>query len=305
VVTPPDYPFTGRHFDRGGGVRMHYLDEGSGPPVVMLHGNPSWSYLYRRLVLALRDTHRCVVPDHVGMGWSDKPQPPAYHYTLRERVDDISAFLDHAVPEGPLTLVVHDWGGMIGMAWAVRHPERVARLVVLNTGAFPLPAEKPLPWALWLARDTAVGAWLVQGLNAFAVGACHTCVTRRRMPADVRRAFCAPYDSWANRVATLKFVQTIPLRPTDPGYDIVTATDAGLAQFRDTPTLVCWGMRDYVFDRHFLAGWERRLPHAEVHRFPDCGHYILEDAPDEVTNLVGEFLARHPAAGARPQPVTA
>jgi len=137
------YPFEGRYFDRGAGVRMHYLDEGEGPPVVMVHGNPTWSFYYRQLVLALRDGHRCIVPDHVGMGLSDKPGDDRYAYTLAQRVDDLEALLEHLGVDRDVTLVVHDWGGMIGMAWAARHPERVARLVILNTAAFPLPSDKP------------------------------------------------------------------------------------------------------------------------------------------------------------------
>ena len=121
----PDYPFASHWFDRGG-LRMHYLDEGAGSPVLLLHGNPSWSYVWRRLILGLRYRHRCVAPDHIGMGLSDKPGEDRYTYTLRSRVDDLDALMDH-------------WGGPIGMAWAARHPEHVARLVVLNSAAFPSP----------------------------------------------------------------------------------------------------------------------------------------------------------------------
>ncbi len=123
-----------------GGLRYHYLDEGQGEPVVMVHGNPSWSFYYRHLVEALRDNHRCIVPDHIGCGLSDKPDDARYEYTLSRRAADLEALLDHLGIEGPLTLVMHDWGGMIGMTYATRHPERIARLVVLNTAAFHLPA---------------------------------------------------------------------------------------------------------------------------------------------------------------------
>src|SRR5690606_5870175 len=150
------YPFRGRYFDVGG-ARMHYLDEGTGEPVVMLHGNPTWSFYYRELVRALSPRYRCIVPDHVGMGPSDKPGADRYEYTLERRVDDLGALLEPLGVERDVTLVLHDWGGMIGMAWAARRPERVARLVILNTAAFPLPDDKPFPWPLWLTR-TPVGA---------------------------------------------------------------------------------------------------------------------------------------------------
>lgn len=287
------YPFGGRHFDRPGG-RMHYLDEGSGDPVVMLHGNPTWSFYYRNLVLALRDSHRCVVPDHFGCGLSDKPPESRYDYSLKSRIDDLEALLDHLGLKENLTLVVHDWGGMIGMGFAARHPDRVKRLVASNTGAFHLPKSKPLPWSLWLGRNTRLGAWLIVKKNAFCRAAASWCVTRQKLPADVRQMYLAPYDSPEHRVAVLKFVQTIPLEPADPGYDIVSDTEASLAKFRGVPTALLWGLRDFVFDRHFLAAWQHHFPHAQTFTWPDCGHYLLEDAGEEVIMRVKEFLARHP-----------
>lgn len=287
------YPFEGSFFDRGEGVRMHYLDEGQGDPVVMVHGNPTWSFYYRRLVLALRDRHRCIVPDHVGMGMSDKPGDDRYAYTLEQRVDDLEALLEDRGVDRDVTLVVHDWGGMIGMAWAARHPERVARLVILNTAAFPLPADKPFPWPLWLTR-TPVGAVLVRRFNAFSAVASRVCVTRAPLPEDVRRAYTAPYDSWDDRIATLRFVQDIPLRRGDRGWHILEATARKLPSLAHLPALICWGDQDFVFDLAFLREWRKYLPDAEVVRFPDAGHYVLEDAADEVIELVERFLADHP-----------
>ena len=287
------YPFTGHHHDLGG-VRCHYLDEGHGDPVVMLHGNSTWSFYYRNLVLALRDTRRCIVPDHIGCGRSDKPPLADYPYTLERRIDDLEALLEHLDVTARVTLVLHDWGGMIGMGYAVRHPERIERLVVLNTGAFTLPAGKRLPRTLWLCRNTPLGPFLVRGLNGFCRAAARMCVTRRPLPAAVREAYLAPHDSWANRISVLRFVQDIPLAPADPSYPVVAAVEEGLARFRDTPMLICWGDRDFVFDHHFLAGWQRHFPDAEVRRFPDAGHYVLEDAGEEIIPLVSQFLETHP-----------
>jgi haloalkane dehalogenase len=293
------YPFDGHHLDVGG-HRMHYLDEGDGPPVVMVHGNPSWSIYYRNLVRALRDHHRCLVPDHIGCGLSDKPGDDAYDYTLQQRVADLDAFLAHTVPSGPLDLVVHDWGGMIGFAWAVEHPERIRSLVVLNTAAFPLPDTKPLPWQLKLARDSRLGAGLVRGFNAFNRGTSRIGCTRNPMPARIRDAYAAPYDSWDNRIATLRFVQDIPLDPQDRGWDLVAGTRDRLHLFGQTPTLIVWGDLDIVFDHHFLAEWRRRMPHAEVLQFDDCGHYILEDAGEEAIAPIVRFLDRAPNREATP-----
>jgi haloalkane dehalogenase len=283
------YPFEGSYLDLAG-VRMHYLDEGRGEAVLCVHGNPTWSFYYRRLALALRGCHRVVVPDHIGCGLSDKPTDERYPYTLARRVDDLEALIDH-LGLADLTLVVHDWGGPIGFGWAVRHPERVRRLVMFNTGAFHMPAGKRMPWQLSLVRDTPLGPLLVRGLNAFARGAARTACTRVRMPRALRDAYCAPYDSWAARRAVLRFVQDIPLEPGDPAYDELSRVEAGLGSLANRPALILWGGCDFVFDRHFLAVWRRLLPAAEVHEFPDCGHYVLEDAAEEIIPLVERFLA--------------
>jgi cis-3-alkyl-4-acyloxetan-2-one decarboxylase len=286
-----EYPFTGKRLDIGG-LNYHYLDEGSGSPVVMVHGNPSWSFYYRNLVLALRDRYRCIVPDHIGCGLSDKPGDDRYDYTLSRRVDDLDALLEHLGITENITLVVHDWGGMIGMAYAVRHPERIRRLVILNTGAFHLPKSKPFPLGLRICRDTPLGTLLVRGFNAFSAGASYVGCKRNPMNAELRALYQLPYDSWRNRIATLRFVQDIPLSPGDRGYELVTLVASGIGQFSSLPMLILWGELDFVFDLHFLAEWQQRFPAAELHRYPDCGHYILEDAQEEVVPLISVFLDR-------------
>ncbi|PRP98272.1 Haloalkane dehalogenase [Enhygromyxa salina] len=285
------YPFAEHWLELEPGVRMHYVDEGprDGPVVVMLHGNPTWSFYWRRLIKALAPTHRVIAPDHIGCGKSDKPDDERYPYTITRRIADVERLVE-SLALRDLTLMVHDWGGMIGMGWAHRHPELVTRLVLLNTAAFGLPPTKRMPASLWLARNTGLGAVLVRGFNAFARGATRLCVTRRPLPAEIREALCAPYDSWDNRRAVLRFVQDIPLRPGDPGFELLGEVGDALGQFDDRPTLICWGLRDFVFDEHFLRVWEQKLPSADVHRFADSGHYVLEDAGEEIEGLVLRFL---------------
>lgn len=272
---------------------MHYLDEGRGQTVVMLHGNPNWSYYYRNLVTALSDQYRCLVPDHIGCGLSDKPGDDQYEYSLARRAADLELWLDKLEATQNLTLVVHDWGGMIGMTYATRYPDRIRRLVVLNTGAFHLPQAKPVPWQLRMARGP-LGALLVRGFGAFSRGAVQSCVTRRPMSSEVARAYCAPYDSWANRIAVHRFVQDIPLQAGDRGYDLVSQVADRLELLKDIPMMIGWGDRDFVFDAHFLQEWQQRFPDAQLHRYPDCGHYILEDAGDDLIPLIRSFLDSHP-----------
>ncbi len=295
-----DYPFIPKRFTVRPGIAMSFLDEGprDGEVVVMLHGNPSWSYYWRHLVLGLRDRYRCIVPDHVGMGLSDRPDDaadaaPRYDYTLQSRVDDLDALLRQLGIDGPVTLAVHDWGGMIGFGWALSHLPQVKRLLILNTAAFPLPAAKAMPWQIAVGRHSRFGGWLIRRFNLFARGAARF-GTRRRLPAGVRQAYASVYAGWDNAIATLRFMQDIPLREGDPAWPLVAEAGRRLPEFADRPAFIGWGLRDFVFDRHFLDVFRRALPHAEVHAFEDAGHYVLEDKHEVLVPEIREFLDRNP-----------
>lgn len=281
------------------GLRLHYVDAGRGPPVVMVHGNPTSSFYFRALVDALAPDHRCLALDHVGCGRSDTPDESRYDYTLARRVEDLTAWLAAVAPEGPVTLVVHDWGGMIGLAWAVRHPARIARLVLMNTAGFALPPGARLPWPLRLARSP-LGPLLVRGLNAFVLGTLAIGTRRRTLDRAEREAYLRPHDSWARRIATLRFVQDIPLHEGDRAMPVVREVEAGLARLARVPALVLWGLDDPVFDARFLARWRQLLPRARVHAWEDVGHLVLEDAPDRAVPLVRAFLTGRTAPAHTP-----
>jgi cis-3-alkyl-4-acyloxetan-2-one decarboxylase len=289
----PDYPFAPCRCEVRPGIALSYLDEGprDGEVLVMLHGNPSWSYYWRHLLLGLRDRYRCIVPDHIGMGLSDRPDDAAYRYTLQSRVDDLATLLDTLGITGPVTLIVHDWGGMIGIGWALSHMPQVRRLVILNTAAFPLPAAKAMPWQLSLGRDSRVGGFLIRAFNLFARGAAWL-GAERRLPAAVRRAYIAPYAGWRNAIGTLRFMQDIPLREGDPAWPLVAEAGRRLHEFSDRPMFIGWGLRDFVFDRHCLAEFTQALPQAEVHAFEDAGHYVLEDKHAVLVPEIRAFLDR-------------
>ena len=201
--------------------------------------------------------------------------------------------LNHLGIDGPVTLAVHDWGGMIGFGWALTHAAQVKRLVITNTAAFPLPSAKKMPWQLSLGRDSKFGAFLIRAFNAFSSGASHIGV-EKKMPADVRRAYVSPYDSWANRISTVRFMQDIPLHPGDKAWALVESAGQKLPQFADRPAFIGWGLKDFVFDKHFLAGFTRALPKAEVTAFEDAGHYVLEDKAAELVPAIRAFLDRNP-----------
>ena len=227
------------------------------------------------------------------MGLSDKPDDSRYDYTLQSRVDDVAALLQHLGITGPVTLAVHDWGGMIGFGWALSHAAQVKRLVITNTAAFPMPAAKKMPWQIALGRDWTIGEWIIRGFNAFSAGASWIGV-ERRMPPDVRRAYVSPYDTWANRIATIRFMQDIPLGPKDKAWPLLEAAGKALPSFADRPAFLGWGLKDFVFDKHFLDGFRAALPNAEVLAYEEAGHYVLEDKHEILVPLIRDFLGRHP-----------
>ena len=282
----------GRRLKVAGGHNLHVIDEGHGRPVVMLHGNPSWSFYYRNLLEELSGNHRVIVPDHIGMGRSDKPDDSTYEYTLNQRVADLESTLEQLGVTSDITLVVHDWGGMIGSTFATRHPERVSRMVILNTAGFGLPKEKMFPWPLWLSRNTPVSALFVRGLNGFVKGTAWIGTTRNKMSNDIKKAYLWPYDSWANRRSVHRFVQDIPLTPKDKTWPVLKQVEADLPKLAAKPMFIAFGLKDLVFDRHFLKGWTDRFPQAEVVRYEDASHYVLEDVGQELWTKIRSFLER-------------
>ncbi len=281
------YPFDS-HYVNLDGARMHYLDEGPrhAPPVVMVHGNPTWSFYYRTLIPEISKTHRVIVPDHVGCGLSDKPQN--YVYTLEQHIQNLEHLLVH-LGLRQISLVLHDWGGGIGMGYATRHPETVSRFVIFNTSAFYLPA---IPGVLKLARSPWLGAFMLRGLNAFLWASFIWGTSQReRFTPRVRAGYLAPYDTWQRRIAIYRFVQDIPVTSDHPTRQTVEAIDAKLSLLQQHPMLILWGADDFVFTvKDFLAGWQKRFPGAEVHVLQHAGHYVVEDAHERILPLMKPFL---------------
>jgi haloalkane dehalogenase len=289
------YPWPGEVAQLSCGHRMHYLDVGKGEPLLMVHGNPTWSFYWRTLVAGLSDRYRCVVPDHVGAGLSDMPED--WTYRLQDHIDNLVELMDRLDLRN-VTLLVHDWGGAIGFGAACARPERVARLVVFNTSVFM----EDVPASIRFARWKGVGEALVRGLNGFArVALIRAIGDSGRMRGAVRKGYLAPYDSYAHRVGHLRFIRDIPLEDGHPTrVTIERLTREVPEKFASTPTLFVWGDQDFVFTPRFLERWRKLLPHGEAHRFADAAHWVVEDAHERILPLVTDFLARHPlpAAGA-------
>lgn len=287
------YPFKSRYLDING-LKYHYIDEGCGEPVAMIHGNPTWSFYYRRLIKDLIPGFRAIAPDHIGCGLSDKPDSSRYDYRLKSRIDNFEALMDHLNIHQNLNLILHDWGGMIGMAYALRYPEKIRRIVIMNTSAFLPPSGKKLPLRLKIIRNfNLLGTIAVLGFNLFSYAALYM-ASFKGLSKDVKKGLTAPYNCWKNRIATLKFVQDIPVCATDPSFDLVKSVDENLSRLSQIPMVICWGKNDFVFDDDYLHQWHSRFPDARIHTFSDAGHYVLEDAPDKVSMIVRDFLVSKP-----------
>ncbi len=288
-----EYPFAPRFFEHpsgtsAAGALQHYVDEGprSARAVVFVHGNPTWSFAFRRALVALRPHERVIAVDHLGCGLSDKPA--RFPYRLEAHVENLERLLG-ALGLERIALVLHDWGGPIGLGFARRRPEQIERLVLCNTAAFPLAGRLPLRLAA--CRWPVFGALAVRGLNAFARGATWMAVEKPLAPL-AKRGYLLPYDSWENRIATHEFVADIPLGPGHPSWDELLAIETALRRFRDRPVDLVWGARDWVFTPRMLDEWQRRFPRAEVTRFERAGHYLFEDEHEAFVAALRGALAR-------------
>jgi len=290
----PLYPFCSRYLPLGD-ARMHYIDEGTGQPLLFVHGNPTWSFYWRNLILDLQLSHRCIAVDHVGCGLSDKPQK--YEYTLARRIDDLSRLVE-ALDVTGVTLLAHDWGGAIGLGTVLRMPQRFSRIVLFNTGAFPPPF---VPWRIAACRMPLLGTLAVRGFNAFARAALSMATEKpQRMTPEVRAGLLAPYDNWANRVAIDRFVMDIPFTRRHPTWKTLAQIEADLPSLADRQIALIWGMKDWCFRPECLERFLTHWPQAEVHRLADCGHYVVEDARERIVPLLKKFLAQ-PSSIRNPQ----
>ena len=263
--------------------RLNYVDEGQGDPIVMLHGNPTWSFYYRNLIKGLNDKYRLIVPDHIGCGLSDKPQN--YSYNLKNHIENVEKLLDHLKIKS-FHLIVHDWGGAIGMGLATRYPERVKSITLLNTAAF---TDTKIPTRINICKIPVVGERLVRHFNGFASPATFMAV-ENRLSSEVKKGYLLPYNNYKNRIATAKFVQDIPMSQKHESYATLLGIEKKLNLLK-CPKLIMWGGKDFCFNMHFYKRWKKFYPEAKSVVFEDAGHYVLEDKKDETLNHIKKFLA--------------
>jgi haloalkane dehalogenase len=279
------YPFASRWLQIGS-HNYHYLDEGEGRPLLLVHGNPTWSFHFRRLIEHFRRWRRVIAVDHMGCGLSDKPE--RYPYTLQQHSDNLQRLIGQLNLTGA-TLVAHDWGGPIGLKAVAALPDRFSALVLINTGAFP---PDYIPWRIRACRTPLAGRLAVRGANAFVRAARWMAVAHpRRLSNAARVGLAAPYDRWAHRVAIDAFVRDIPASPRHPNWKLLADLESALRKLPPRPTLLLWGMRDWCFRPSCLERLQSIFPHAQSVTYSNVGHWVLEEAPDQVIADMDAFLA--------------
>ena len=267
----------------GQAATMAYVEAGQGAPVLFVHGNPTWSWLYRRAMDTVAGERRAIAVDHVGMGRSDKPA--SYPYRLDQHAENLLALI-RELDLNNITLVVHDWGGPIGLLAAVREPGRFSKLVLSNTAAF---RSERMPWQIGLARSP-VGGFLLRGPNLFLRGLMRQgVVDPSKITSEERRGYFWPYDSWANRVAVHRFVQDVPTAPSHPSWPALVEVEEGLPTLAEKRTLLLWGEKDWCFGPPFLQEFQQRMPSAKTVALP-AGHLVTEDEPDRYCGALADFL---------------
>lgn len=276
------YPFASHWFDSADG-RMHYVDEGAGTPVVFVHGTPTWSFLYRHLVARLAPRHRVVAVDHLGFGLSDKPA--AAPYEPADHARRLVALFD-ALGLSRVTLVVHDFGGPIGLAAALAHPGRIDRLVLFNTWMWSVGDDPAIARGARVA-GSRLGRLLYRHLN-FPVQVLmpKAMGDRRALTPEIHRHYAAPLATPDERMGAWGCARA--LLGAGPWYDRLWAQRDRL---RDRPMLLLWGMKDPTFGPRYLDRWRREFPAAQVHEIASSGHFVPEEAAAEVAPLVERFVA--------------
>ena len=285
------FPFA-PHYHSIEGVDMHFVDEGSGEPMVMVHGDPTWGYLYRNFIPVLSQRRRCVVPDQMGMGKSANPQERSF-YRLQQHRANLETLLLH-LDLHDITLVLHDWGGPVGLGVATRHPERIKRLVLMNTWAFvPWPGG-PFPRLLELIRSERGEAFVLQKNGYLEPALRGTTYHSEQLTKIVMEAYRAPYPTPESRLALLCWSRDIPVQETDVSYAEMKQIEQGLSQFSRIPILLVWGMKDPVLSVSVLHRWQQLYPHATTHELEDASHFLQEDAPERIVQWIEAFLEADP-----------
>lgn len=275
------YQFTSNFLVLGSN-KLHYIDEGEGHPIIMLHGNPTWSFYYRNIVNDLKDNYRCIVPDHIGCGLSSKPQD--YEYTLENHIENVLELIKKLNID-KFSLIVHDWGGAIGMGVATKLKDKVTSVTLLNTAAF---RSIDIPFRIAICKIPFLGERFVRTFNAFAFPATFMAV-KKKLPREIKEGYLYPYNNYQNRIATAKFVDDIPLKKEHRSYQTLKNIEENLPSVQ-CPKLFLWGEKDFCFNDKFLSKWKTFYPNSKYITYKNAGHYVLEDEKQNCITEIRDFL---------------
>lgn len=281
------FPFE-PHLKTINGFKMHYVDEGEGEPIVCLHGEPTWGYLYRKFIPPLSKTNRLIVPDHMGFGKSDVPKN--LPYTLAQHVDNLTKLLLE-LDLADITLVGQDWGGPIMFGFAVNYPDRVKRLVIMNTGIGVYP-EGARTWVSDMVNNGTYERTLGNLKKTLPNLLSGGISKKTKITETMIRAYTAPFPDKASCRGAMAFPLDIPVGRNHPSAPFMHSILERRNLLRDKGKIIIWGLKDPVFPRAILDWWLQTYPGIEAHELLEAGHFLQEDAPDEIVRIIHQFLSK-------------
>ncbi|TFG04613.1 MAG: alpha/beta fold hydrolase [Promethearchaeota archaeon] len=282
------FPFR-PHYKEINGFQMHYVDEGREEPIVCVHGEPTWGYLYRKFITSLSNNHRVVVPDHMGFGKSEVPQNKQYR--LEQHVDNLSKLL-LALDLKDVTLVFQNWGGPIALGFATRYPDRVKRLIIMNSSVGVAKPDRQL-WYESMLKDGTYDQ-LMGNMQVFIPNMMFGTFVRKIPFAEkkiMKKAYMGPFPTPESNIGARAFPLDIPKGTDHPSSQIMQEVRDNLHLFENTPKIIIWGMKDRIFPPKIIQVWLKQYPNTTVYELSDAGHFLQEDAPEKIIAIIDQFLS--------------
>jgi len=282
------FPFK-PNFKKINGFQMHYVDEGEGEPIVCVHGEPTWGYLYRKFIPSLTESNRVIVPDHMGFGKSDTPQDKPY--ILAQHIDNFTKLLLE-LDLKDITLVFQDWGGPISFGFATAYPDRVKRLVIMNTGIGVLPAGAKT----WISdmEERGILEDVLGDMDMYIPRMFASTLMHGTAIETMIRAYAAPFPDRSFCIGAIAFPRDIPVGDDHPSAATMRSIQKKLGLLKDKAKIIIWGMKDPIFPRLVLDWWRKVYPDAESHELVEAGHFLQEDAPEKIVTIITNFLRKNP-----------
>ncbi|TXT57245.1 MAG: hypothetical protein BAJALOKI1v1_1830005 [Promethearchaeota archaeon] len=275
------FPFT-PYFERINGFNMHYVDEGEGEPIVCIHGMPTWSYLYRKFITQLSKEYRVIAPDQMGFGKSDVPQDK--QYIMEEHVDNLKTLLLR-LNLSDITLIVQDWGGPIGFGFSVDYPERIKRLVIMNT-SIGVMKEGKNPWYQPLV-EKGIYKQFIMNIGGLLKGGIHN---KDKITDVMIKAYEAPFPSEEYYIGAFAWPKDIPIGDAHPSASIMTHVRKNLYKLDKKEKILIWGIKDPIFPKKLISWWKNIYPDIDIHKISNASHFLQEDVPDHIIALIKKFL---------------